>query len=145
MYDLYPKLFATREECYNHLFCVIGNGYRWWHGQLVDDSPFCCGKKERKVLLEMNDADYEREVPRAEQSEEKARMKREMDKIIMDFLLKKKAEGANPFIGPMWYPLSRRYSALFHVPKDVKPDWAAAVEECKRMLEKDGIDWRNAK
>jgi len=144
MYDLYPDLFATREDCYDHLFCVIGNGYRWWHGQLVNEHPWVCSKREREVLLELNDRDYDREVPHAEQSEENARKKQEMDERMMDFLLKKKAEGANPFIGPKWYPLSKRYSALFHVPKDVKPDWAAAVEECKRMLERDGIDWKNA-
>ena len=93
----------------------------------------------------MNDRDYDREVPRAVQSEENARKKREMDERMMDFLLKKKAEGANPFIVPKWYPLSRRYSRLFQLPEDVKPDWKAAVEECKRMLERDGVDWRNAK
>ena len=44
-----------------------------------------------------------------------------------------------------WYPLSRRYSSLFTIPDDAKDDWKAAVEECKRMLEKDGVDWRSAK
>jgi len=145
MYDLYPELYATREECYNHLFCTIGNGYRWWHGQLVDEGPFVCSKREREVLLEMNDRDYCREVPRAKQSEENAWKKREMDEEVMGFPPEEEAEGANPVISPKWYPLSRKYSALFHVPEDVKPDWAAAVEECKRMLERDGIDWKNVK
>jgi len=145
MYDFCPELFATREECYDHLFCVIGNGYRWWHGQLVNERPFVCSKREREELLEMNDRDYDREVPRAEQTEENVQKKQEMDEIRMNFLLKKKAEGANPDILQKWYPLSRKYSALFNVPKDVKPDWAAAVEECKRMLERDGIDWKNVK
>ena len=35
MFDNYPDLFATRKECYNHLFCVIGNGYEWKRGQIV--------------------------------------------------------------------------------------------------------------
>ena len=141
MFDNFPMLFSTRQECYDHLFCVIGNGYRWWHGQLVDERPFVCDKKEREALLEMNDRDYCREVPRAEQSEENARKKQERDRQTMDFLLRRKAEGANPFISPKWYPLSRKYSALFNVPEDVKPDWAAAVGECKRMLIADGV-WK---
>ena len=43
-----------------------------------------------------------------------------------------------------WYPLSRRYSSLFTIPDDAKDDWKSAVEECKRMLEKDGVDWQSA-
>ena len=39
----------------------------------------------------------------------------------------------------------RRYSKLFTIPDDAKDDWKAAVEECKRMLEKDGVDWQSAK
>lgn len=39
-----------------------------------------------------------------------------------------------------WYPLSRKYSYLLNYPEDIKPDWLALIEECKRMLIADGID-----
>lgn len=32
----YPALFRNALEAYNHLFCVIGTGYEWKNGQLVD-------------------------------------------------------------------------------------------------------------
>ena len=35
MFDHYPDLYSTREECFDHLFCTIGNGYEWKWGQLV--------------------------------------------------------------------------------------------------------------
>lgn len=36
MMDFYPDIFPTRKHCLNHLFCVIGNGYEWINGELVD-------------------------------------------------------------------------------------------------------------
>ena len=36
MFDRYPLMYSTREECFDHLFCTIGNGYEWKWGQLVD-------------------------------------------------------------------------------------------------------------
>ncbi len=37
MADFYPELFPTRKHALNHLFCVLGNGYEWINGELVDD------------------------------------------------------------------------------------------------------------
>ena len=142
MFDGYPDLFSTREECFNHLFCTIGNGYRWKWGQLV-----CTGDDDRDA----NEHDYlNPAVVKAEQSEENIAKKQKEDKELHDLRRENDLEDGLPDIGEYkysnhWYPLSKRYSALFEVPSDAKPDWKAAVEECKKMLEKDGIDWRNAK
>ena len=113
MFSSYPKLFASREDCFNHLFCTIGNNYKWMWGQLVESDV------------------------------------NESDKSIHD------DDYACPSIGKVgvgnkhkhqhWYPLSKKFSKLFTAPDDIKPDWKAAIEECKKMLEKDGIDWRNVK
>ena len=35
MFDLYPTLFKERADCLNHLFCTIGNGFKWVNGELV--------------------------------------------------------------------------------------------------------------
>jgi len=37
MFDKYPKLFQTRWDCLNQLFCVIGNGYDWVKGELINE------------------------------------------------------------------------------------------------------------
>lgn len=39
MMDFYPDIYPTRKHCLNQLFCVIGNGYKWKHGELVDTDP----------------------------------------------------------------------------------------------------------
>ena len=36
-FDNYPGLFKERVDVLNHLFCVIGNGYDWKNGELVDN------------------------------------------------------------------------------------------------------------
>ena len=47
MADFYSELFPTRKHALNHLFCVIGNGYKWIDGELVD---------ERTMLFDLNAA-----------------------------------------------------------------------------------------
>jgi len=32
----YPRIFRNSLDVYNHLFCVIGNGYEWINGELVE-------------------------------------------------------------------------------------------------------------
>lgn len=41
MADFYPELFPTRKHALNHLFCVLGNGYDWINGELIDDDSIC--------------------------------------------------------------------------------------------------------
>lgn len=138
MLDRYPLMYSTREECFDHLFCVIGNGYEWKWGQLVyrdRGSPGYDEEYERRL----NEGDYARKQRgRARQSKKNIEARRKHDSLFVRAGMLESA-GAHS-----WYPLSRRYSRLFTIPADAKEDWKAAVEECKRMLEKDGVDWRNA-
>ena len=108
MFDRYPDLFSTRKECYNHLFCVIGNGYEWRHGQVV-----AC---DDEATMEEEEWDYATPHPKAEQT---------------------KGNGID--IDRHWYPICE-YSLIKRIPADIKPDWKEAVEECKEMLRKDGIE-----
>ena len=139
MFDRYPLMYSTREECFDHLFCTIGNGYEWKWGQLVyrdRGDPDYDEEYERKL----NEDDYARKRRgRASQSKKNIEAKRKRDSLFVRAGILKSV-GAHS-----WYPLSRRYSRLFTIPDDAKADWKAAVEECKRMLEKDGVDWRSAK
>ena len=128
MYDEYPDLFATRQECYNHLFCVIGNGYEWKRGQLirVDEAD----PRSDAYDPEAEERDYLSYPPMAVQSEENIQKHDEQMNVVIERL--KLAPS------PKWYPLCE-YSKINSVPPDVKPDWKAAAEECKRMLEADGV------
>lgn len=138
LFDKYPLMFSTREECFDHLFCTIGNGYKWKWGQLIYQELHDEGYDEKEDRL-FHEADYSKEHPKAAQSKKNLEERRKHDELYFKHRLIKK-------IGEhKWYPLSRKYSRIFHVPDDARDDWKAAVEECKRMLEKDGIDWKNAK
>lgn len=146
MFDKYPHLFSTRQECYDFLFCVIGNGYEWKRGQLV-----YCGDESTE---EDEAADYAALTaawesagikPKAVQSERKIAKRRKEDEELHNLFRENDLEDGLPDIGPYnpdkhhWYPLCE-YSRINNVPEDVKPDWRAAVEECKAMLRTDGIE-----
>lgn len=129
MFDNYPDLFATRKECYNHLFCTIGNGYEWKRGQIVrcdeDDEiePF---------IIEAENRDYAAQAAEhtvAKQTEEN------INKHDAEMEILRRAGVKEPF----WYPISE-FSLIKNIPSDIKPDWKAAVEECKELLRKDGIE-----
>lgn len=47
MADFYPSIFPTRKHALDHLFCVVGNGYEWKDGELVD----CDDKYEKRYQL----------------------------------------------------------------------------------------------
>ena len=138
MFDKYPQMYSTREECFDHLFCTVGNGYEWRWGQLVyrdrGDPDW-----DEEAEKESNEEDYARPHAKARQSAKNLEARRKREELWVRC-------GALGRVGERrWYPLSRRYSRLFTVPADARDDWKAAVEECKAMLEKDGIEWRNAK
>lgn len=56
MFDEYPDRFSTRQECYDFLFCAIGNGYEWRRGQIVRVGN---GEEDRNIQMweEMDYAD----------------------------------------------------------------------------------------
>lgn len=142
MFDEYPSLFSTRQECYNFLFCVIGNGYEWERGQIVR-----IGDSEEDRNIQMwEEMDYADEAkPKAVQSETNIAEKRKEDEELHNLKRENDLKDGLPDIGSYdpekhhWYPLCE-YSLINNVPEDVRPDWKAAVEECKEMLRKDGIE-----
>ena len=128
MYDLYPLLYSTRQECFNHLFCEIGNGYKWQWGQIVHVE----GEDET-----VNEDDYAHPYAlHASQSKKNLEKKKECLKML---------EIAGVPKPERWSELNEKYSLIYHVPKNARPDWKAAVEECKDMLEADGIIKRKPK
>lgn len=131
MLDFYPQIFPTRKHCLDHLFCVIGNGYCWKNGELVDENTDENSIMNRYVL--------KRHIQHAKGENE-------------DFFLKTKKEFEKnheldsnfkiPFDYQFdWYPLSKEYSYLYNYPKDIKDDWRKILEETKELLKKDGITY----
>ena len=151
MYNEYPKLFPVRQQALDHLFCVVGNGYSWYKGEIVSDNElFIWDNKIERFII---DPDYEMDVesditstpPKTEEEYIKDMEERHM------FLAEIK-HGVCPETSVeehykdlennfrKWYPLSKKYSLIYEVPVDVTPEWKALVEECKDLLRKDGIE-----
>lgn len=133
MFDHYPLLYSTRKECLDHLFCTIGNGYEWKWGQLIYDDGNSLRDKD------MHDADYAKPFhAKAHQSIKNIKARQKRNAVFEKAGITKSDDEHH------WYPLSKEFSYLFHVPRNAKQDWKDAAEECKKMLEEDGIDWRLA-
>ena len=116
MMDFRGDTFYNRQTCLNHLFCVIGNGYEWRNGELVEVNPDTDTLLSRWQLIHP--------VIHAEPTET----------TLFTGKIKEKWNQTNK-----WYPLSKEFSYLFNYPDDIQPDWMALIEECKEMLIKDGI------
>ena len=120
MADFYPSIFPTRKHCLNHLFCTIGNGYRWVKGELVEDDD----KKYKPVRK----AEFEDERDWWVRYRFELEMHEETGKRI------------NPDYFFEWSQPSREYSYIYHFPKNIRPDWKALLEECRQMLKEDGVE-----
>lgn len=125
MFDECPTLFCTRKDCYNHLFCTIGTGYEWKRGQLI----YYDGNEDD---IEAEEADYSTEHPTAKQSEEHIQEMEDCRRRLLSISPRFKEDIER------WYPICE-YSNINNIPDDIRPDWKAAVEECKEMLRKDGV------
>lgn len=130
MADFYPDLFPTRKHCLDHLFCVIGNGFEWVNGELVDDDNKY--EKRYKLRKPIKKAEFWREETWNQMNKFYGDLHNldEKQKIPMQYNFE-------------WYPLSKKYSALFTYPEDIKDDWKELLEECKTLLIADGIDFNN--
>jgi len=123
MMDFNGNLFWSRQQCLNHLFCTIGNGYEWENGELVEKDYDTKQMLSRWQLIEP--------VKHAEPRQ----LAVELNEI---------REGTQRRRGfkenPKWYQLSKEYSYLYNYPDNIKPDWLALIKECKQMLIADGIE-----
>ena len=126
MADFYPSIFPTRKHCLNHLFCAIGNGYRWVKGELVEDDD----KKYNRYRLvkPVRKAEFEDEPNWWVRYRFELEMHEETGKRI------------NPDYFFEWSQPSREYSYIYHFPKNIRPDWKALLEECRQMLKEDGVE-----
>ena len=133
MMDFHGDLYHSRKDCLNQLFWVIGNGYEWENGELVEMEPDTKELLSRWKLV--------RPITHAEPTE----ICRQMGKLEEQLrAIRAKAKPLAPEIEKYhsrgWYPLSRAFSYLFQFPEEIKPDWEKLRQECWELLKSDGLD-----
>lgn len=123
MMDFYGDIFWNRQKCLDHLFCVIGNGFEWQNGELVSKSFDERLSRWRLVT----------DIVRAEPTE----LIKSMGELHEERILTYSKTIKEPY--NKWYPITKEYSYIYNYPADIKPDWLALINECKKMLKDDGI------
>lgn len=126
MMDFYE--YASRQKCLDQLFCVIGNGYHWENGNLMEDCPD--ERASRWVLTE--------DIVHAEPSSLVVELQEIKDNVLKVRYGDEKYEQMKK--KEKWYQISEKYSYICNYPEDIQPDWLALINECKEMLKADGIE-----
>lgn len=127
MADFYSEIFPTRKHALNHLFCVVGNGYKWVNGELVYENDRYKNRYKLCEYIERAEFPYEYLWYESHNRFHKFCKGEDEKKIPYKYQF-------------AWYPLSKKYSKLYTYPDDIKPDWKALLEECKQLLIEDGIE-----
>lgn len=105
----YSDIFPSREDAIHHLFLVLGNGYDWKDGELVDPYP-------DEPSWNPTTPTYREALELIENGATAEWTKAEMDGDIY-------CEG--------------KY--LARLPADVKPDWRGGYEEALALCQRKGV------
>ena len=164
MFDNDPTLFTERADCLNHLFCVIGNGYEWVDGELVDSESVYDEEALKSHLVDGKAFQHNKMSLRAKALEYHKRYLEKCpnkNKYVSELEKKLDEEYFNSIPDDEFYENPRRerwyfyvkspgqepcirynkdFAYLFQYPENIKPDWLAAIEECKVLLREDGFD-----
>lgn len=105
---------------------MIGNGYKWKKGELVDQDNIY--EKRYQLRKPIKKAEFPNETY-WEQMHEITKTLSNTDMSCNSVVSKYSFS---------WYPLSES-SYLYRVPKNIKADWQALREECIALLKEDGI------
>lgn len=168
MYDAYPEFFKERSDCLNHLFCALGNGWKWKNGQLVSSdkeykkfkarelkSRFVEGKAYQHNLMSLRDVAVSFTLKGLKDQmggTEIPNIVYERAKEILYAHYEKEGYADDKYHekprNERWYFAMCNnwcddYVNLFNIPDDIKPDWLAGLEECKAMIREDGFDVDN--
>lgn len=141
----YPSLFANRTQVLHHLLIVIGNGYKWSGGVLVNAHPVELDRTDEEVQWTYRDlyADLaalgEETDVSAEMHEFLARQRAEHDAMNAEFLRRRRtaatlAQTPGPLAGTV-YPPHPEYANAFAYPDTIAADWDAARREILAVVE----------
>lgn len=127
MMDFYPEIYPTRKHCLNQLFCVIGNGYKWKNGELIDSDPdeYCARYKFKKPIKKAVS-------PHEEHWYEMFEWHHMLKQITPEHRIPVEYEFE-------WYPVCESYSYIVNYPDNITDSWKSALLECKQLLQQDGI------
>jgi len=128
----YPSLFPTREYVIDHLYCVLGNGYDWEGGALVET---CHDGKDAIVVKMLREGKSEEEVRSYVADDE--------DDKRFNNLMKDVEERFPEYKRKLFPELERKLKIypicelcpILELPKDIHPDWLAGAEEALRLIE----------
>lgn len=159
MMMLHPSVNDKRLKCLDHLFLVIGNGYKWENGELVGDITLTENETEwREIgIKNMFDmfTDIYVETSFGEKSEYfdvyKGSMKRGLERLknnIISTLPEQFEKKINNMDMPNnfdLYPLCE-YSKIMNIPNDITDEWKECVREFYNFLKESDnekiVKWR---
>ena len=130
-YKLYPRQNVDELDVLNQLFFVLGNGYRWVDGELVDKYSGSFEKQYEKVKAQralhnegikkldiiLHDDLFESEDYKLEQNKQRAER--------TEYRLR---DGRDPNGPSNIYPIYD-LSEIMNLPDDIKPDWLEAAKK----------------
>lgn len=127
MMDFHSDIYPTRKHCLNQLFCVVGNGYEWIDGELVDTDPDEFTKRYKlKKSIDRAVSDNEEEWHLMEACH------KQLKHIDPDYTIPIQYQFE-------WYPVNKEYSYITNYPQNITDSWKAALNECRELLYRDGI------
>lgn len=152
---LYPTIYPNRLAVYNHLFCVIGNGYDWEKGQLVPPRvkkiKLVPPTKEEAILIKLGDelkedwegyiefedrihpGNHSKKFPTfLEQLKKDIKAILDVEERFDDLSIPEKEFSRFPF---NFYPLSK-HSKMCCIPDDIREDWIQAINELVEIMKK---------
>jgi len=144
----YPGIFPNALSVYEHLFCVIGNGYEWFKGELVslrensEDIEKAILKEieyEHENLLRfkpVNDTIYRRVL--------EGNRDRIIENIKLIFDTNNRLTDFTPAPDFQFSEITE-YSKILNLPSDITPDWLDAVKWMYRLLSQYSHRIRNFK
>lgn len=125
----WPTLYVDRVQVIEHVWYVIGNGYDWLDGAIVDTSPEDYLEASRMERRHRKD-DRAIEALLREMKIEPSRLRGPPPKPD--------AEGRFHF-----YPAAENYSLVACVPADARPEWIRAAVEAADILRRLSDDESN--
>lgn len=132
---VYPEIFGMRQQAINHLYLVLGNGYDWWDGMLIDkceeekvievEKMVLAGCKEDEILAYLETV----KEPPMRMLDDLIKKMKEMGIDTTD--LEKPIHEMRPLTV---YCVSER-CAIMELPDYIRPDWLAGAEEAVYLME----------